>query len=195
MGKIFYIMGKSSSGKDTIYQKLLAQKQNTLHTIVMYTTRPIRDGEKDGVEYFFVNEAQAEQMEKEGKIIELRSYRTVLGIWKYFTARDEQIDLEHQDYLMIGTLQSYRKMVQCFGAEQIVPILIELDDGIRLQRALDREKMQKHPNYQELCRRYLADDEDFSEEKLKEAGVEKRFYNDDLESCLTDIRAYIEERR
>ena len=195
MGKIFYIMGKSSSGKDTIYQKLLAQKQNTLHMIVMYTTRPIRDGEKNGVEYFFVNEAQAEQMEKEGKIIELRSYRTVLGIWKYFTARDEQIDLEHQDYLMIGTLQSYRKMVQCFGEEQIVPILIELDDGIRLQRALDREKMQKHPNYQELCRRYLADDEDFSEEKLKEAGVGKRFYNDDLERCLTDIRAYIEKRR
>ena len=39
----------------------------------------------------------------------------------------------------------------------------------------------------ELCRRFLADEADFSEEKLSEAGIVKRFQNDDLERCLQEI--------
>ena len=50
MGKIFYIMGKSASGKDTIYKELI-EKMPKFHSIVPYTTRPMREGEKDGVEY------------------------------------------------------------------------------------------------------------------------------------------------
>ena len=52
MGKIFYLMGKSSSGKDTIYKELL-QGFPKMKRIVLYTTRPRREGECDGVEYFF----------------------------------------------------------------------------------------------------------------------------------------------
>lgn len=195
MGKIFYIMGKSSTGKDTIYKRLLECEGNTLRTIIMYTTRPIREGEQDGVEYFFVDEKRQRQLEAEGKIIELRSYNTFHGIWNYFTVRDEQIDLERYDYLVIGTLESYAMTRKYFGKDKLVPILIELDDGIRLQRALDREKLQKVPRYQELCRRYLADEEDFSREKLAEAEIGKSFWNDDLERCLSEIREYIEKRR
>lgn len=195
MGKIFYIMGKSSTGKDTIYKRLLECEGNTLRTIIMYTTRPIREGEQDGVEYFFVDEKRQRQLEAEGKIIELRSYNTFHGIWNYFTVRDEQIDLERYDYLVIGTLESYAMTRKYFGKDKLVPILIELDDGIRLQRALDREKLQKVPRYQELCRRYLADEEDFSKEKLAEAEIGKSFWNDDLERCLSEIREYIEKRR
>ena len=55
MGKIFYIMGKSASGKDTIYKELI-EKMPKFHSIVPYTTRPMREGEKDGVEYFFVDQ-------------------------------------------------------------------------------------------------------------------------------------------
>ncbi len=51
MGKIFYVMGKSASGKDTIYKKLHSRMPE-LKTVTMYTTRPIRDGEHNGVEYF-----------------------------------------------------------------------------------------------------------------------------------------------
>lgn len=195
MGKIFYIMGKSSSGKDTIYKRLLECSEPAFQTIVMYTTRPIREGEQDGVEYYFVTDETRQELEQAGRIIELRSYHTIHGVWNYFTVRDEQIDLEAYDYLVIGTLESYAKMRQYFGKEKLVPILIELDDGERLQRALDREKTQKYPRYQELCRRYLADENDFSAEKLVEAEIEKSFYNDDLERCLLEIQAYIKERR
>lgn len=195
MGKIFYIMGKSSSGKDTIYKRLLECSVPAFQTITMYTTRPIREGEQDGVEYYFVTDETRQELEQTGRIIELRSYHTVHGVWNYFTVKDEQIDLEVYDYLVIGTLESYAKMRQYFGKEKLVPILIELDDGERLQRALDREKTQKYPRYQELCRRYLADESDFAAEKLAEAEIEKSFYNDELEKCLLEIQAYIKERR
>lgn len=192
MGNIFYIMGQSSSGKDTIYKKLLEINEQSLKTIIPYTTRPIRAGEKEGIEYHFVDEEQLEEIERTGKLIELRAYTTFHGIWKYFTVNDGQIDLTTNSYLMIGTLESYNKTREYYGKDQVIPILIELDDGLRLQRALDRERMQDMPKYQEMCRRFLADSVDFKEEKIREAGIARRFNNDDLERCLREIHLYIE---
>ncbi len=193
MGKIVYLMGKSSTGKDTIYKKLLKNQEIELHKIVLYTTRPIRAGETDGEEYFFTDEAGFLRLKEEGKLIEDRTYHTCLGLWRYFTVNDEQVDLEHKNYVMIGTLESFNKTREFFGKERMVPVLIELDDGIRLQRALNREKKQIQPGYMEMCRRFLADAEDFSEEKIKAAGIEKRFINNDLQQCLAKIMVYLRE--
>ena len=135
-----------------------------------------------------------EKLEAEGKIIELRAYHTIHGIWKYFTVADHQVDLDHQSYLLIGTLESYLKIREYFGTENVVPIYIEVEDGMRLQRALERERRQENPKYEELCRRFLADEKDFSEEKLKEAGITKRFCNESLEETENAIAAYIEEQ-
>ena len=189
MGKIFCVMGKSSSGKDTLYQML--KKELEFDSIIPYTTRPIREGETDGVEYYFVTEEEVAELEEAGKIIELRAYNTVHGIWKYFTADDAQIDLEHRNYLMIGTVEAYEKLKAYYGEEHLVPIYIEVDDGIRLQRALNREKLQEQPKYAEMCRRFLADEVDFSEEKLAEAGIEKRFVNKTLDETKQELMDYI----
>ena len=59
-----------------------------------------------------------EELEREGRIIELRAYDTIHGIWKYFTVNDDQIDLEHQNYLIIGTLESYLKIHDYFGKRE-----------------------------------------------------------------------------
>ena len=109
MSKIFYIMGKSSSGKDTIYKKI-REKLPQLKRITPYTTRPIREGETDGVEYFFVDEERLNELKEKERVIEVRSYNTKCGIWTYFTADDGQIDLQKYDYLVIGTLESYYGM-------------------------------------------------------------------------------------
>ncbi|HJA65458.1 MAG TPA: guanylate kinase [Candidatus Mediterraneibacter cottocaccae] len=190
MGKIFYIMGKSSSGKDTIYKEM-KKRHPQLRTIVPYTTRPIREGEKDGVEYFFTDDATLEKMQKEGRVIEVRSYHTRCGIWTYFTADDGQIDLEHWDYIVIGTLESYRALRKYFGESRMVPVYIEVEDGLRLMRALERERRQERPQYAEMCRRFLADCEDFSEENLRRAGIRKVFENNSLEECIGEIEKYI----
>ena len=190
MGKIYYIMGKSSSGKDTIFKELLNRVPG-LRRVVPYTTRPRREGEENGVEYFFTDEEQTEKLEKAGRIIELRAYDTACGVWKYFTADDGQIDLEAGNYLMIGTLEAYEKMIQYYGAEKIIPLYIEVEDGERLSRALARERQQAQPKYKELCRRFLADEEDFSEEKLGRLGIDRRFCNEDIEHCLGEITEVI----
>lgn len=193
MSKIVYLMGKSSTGKDTIYKELLKSGKVKLKTVVPYTTRPIRVGEEEGVEYHFTDEDGFLKWEEQGKIIEERAYNTFHGLWRYFTVDDGQIADGEDTYLMIGTLEAYEKMKEYFGEERLIPVLIELDDGVRLQRALDREKSQSSPKYEEMCRRFLADSEDFSEEKIKSARIEKRFYNDDLLKCLEQIEAYILE--
>lgn len=159
----------------------------------MYTTRPIRDGEQDKKTYCFVSETEYHQLNEAGSIIEDRAYDTVYGVWRYFTVDDGQIDLKNHSYLIIGVLQSYLSTRQYFGAEKVIPIYIEVDDGIRLQRALDREKMPENQKYIELCRRFLADAADFSEDKIQAAGIEKRFINDNLENCIMEIEQFILE--
>ncbi len=74
-----------------------------------------------------------------------------------------------------------------------MPVYIELDDGVRLQRALDRELGQEKPKYEEMCRRFLADSADFSEEKLAAAGIRDRFENTDLTKCLKAITKHLKE--
>ncbi|WP_288776223.1 guanylate kinase [uncultured Eubacterium sp.] len=191
MGNIYCLMGKSASGKDTIYNRLLAMEKLHLRRVVPYTTRPMRSGETDGQTYFFCTEQQVEEFEAAGKIIELRAYHTVYGIWKYFTADDGQICLTESDYLMIGTLEAYEQIRDYFGAEKVCPVYVEVDDGLRLQRALDRERAQDQPKYAEMCRRFLADEEDFSEENLERAGITKRFQNTDLDQVTQEIASYM----
>ena len=192
MGKIFYLMGKSASGKDTIYKKVKEQMPE-LKTIVIYTTRPIREGEKEGVEYYFVDDDKLDKLQQAGKVIELRAYNTVHGIWKYFTADDGQFDRE--DHLIaIGTLESYVQLRKYFGDDKLVPIYIEVEDGVRLERALARERQQKQPKYEELCRRFLADAADFSVEKLEEAGITRKFLNVDMDKCVEEILLGIREK-
>ena len=194
MGKIYCVMGKSSSGKDTVYKKLKEQYKE-FRLIVPYTTRPIREGEKDGVEYYFVDPEQFRAMKEDGKVIESRSYNTKCGIWTYFTADDGQIDLSAADYLLIGTLVSYQALREYFGEEAIVPVYLEVEDGLRLARALERERRQEKPKYAEMCRRFLADEEDFSEENLIKSGITERFGNEDFTECLNKIQSYLEEIR
>lgn len=193
MGKIVYIMGKSSSGKDTIYRSILSDKSIDLKKIVPYTTRPIRIGEENGVQYFFTDEAGFEELVQAGKVIEERSYDTCYGLWRYFTVNDENIDLSKNNYIIIGTLESYEKTAEYFGRDKILPVMIDLDDGVRLQRALTREKKQETPKYEEMCRRFLADSQDFSEENIRKAGITTRFYNDNLRHCTEQIIAYIQK--
>ena len=193
MGKIVYIMGKSSSGKDTIFQNL-KEALPEFKTIVLYTTRPIRAGEQDGVEYHFVKEETLKAFEEKGQIIELRAYNTVHGVWKYFTADDGQINLEKENYLVIGTLESYEQMKKYFGEDALLPIYVQVEDGARLGRALERERRQQIPKYEELCRRFLADSQDFSEENIARAGIETRFENVELESCVSEILRFVKER-
>ena len=171
MNHIFYIMGKSASGKDRIYRELLRDFEGRLEKIVLYTTRPMREGEKDGREYFFVDEERFCRFREEKKLLEARAYTS--------------------SYLAIGTLESYIQMKQYYPEGVLCPVYVEVEDGERLTRALEREKKEAFPRYAELCRRFLADCEDFSEEKIREAEIERRFENVNFQICLAEIENYM----
>lgn len=187
MAKLFLIMGKSASGKDTLYKDIVARFGDELGTVVPYTTRPIREGEQEGVEYHFITESEMKAMDEAGKVIEKRCYQTVYGPWYYLTADDGQIDLSHRSSILIVTPAAYGKLRDYFGAEQVVPLYVETEDGLRLARALKRERAQKNPKYEEMCRRFLADAEDFSEEKLRELGIDRRFVNNQYDRVLNEL--------
>lgn len=195
MGKIFFLMGKSASGKDAIFKRLMERDDLELSNIVSYTTRPIRQKERDGVEYHFCDEAKEERLKREGKVIEKRVYHTQLGRWAYFTVDDGQVDLAARDYLIIGTLASYEKLADYYKRENVVPIYIEVDDFTRLERAIRREHKQESPKYDEVCRRFLADTEDFAPEKLAAAGVRNIFVNQgEIADTVDEIATFIKTR-
>ena len=190
MGKLFVIMGKSATGKDSIYHEIV-KRCPQLREIITYTTRPMREGETYGKEYYFVTKEEMYEMRENGKIIECREYDTVLGPWFYFTADDGQLDFDKGDYLLISTLEGYEKLQAAFGIGSIVPVYIEVDDLERLERAVRRERSQVSPCVPELCRRFLADEEDFSEERLQMAGIEMRIVNEDLETAVENVEKLI----
>ncbi|MCR5128529.1 MAG: guanylate kinase [Lachnospiraceae bacterium] len=195
MGKLYCLMGKSAGGKDTVFRRLLEDQTLELKELVPYTTRPIRQGEQEGREYHFTDINGLEALKAQGKVIESRVYHTIHGDWYYFTVDDGQMDPDAGDYLMIGTLEAYTQIKAYFAQkgqpDLVVPIYIEVEDGLRLERALARERQQREPKYREMCRRFLADCEDFSEEKLTAAGITRRFDNTDLERCLAEVKGTI----
>lgn len=193
MKKIFVVMGKSSSGKDTLFKELIKASEDLNCTpYVPYTTRPMREGEENGVDYFFVNEDEFNSLIFENKMIEHRCYNTVHGIWKYGTVNDKQFETD-SNILIILTLEGYNSLLNAKIVSQtnIIPIYIEVEDGERLSRALSRERAQKQSKYKELCRRFIADSEDFSEDNLKKSNIIIRFQNDNFENCLKSIKDYI----
>lgn len=189
--KIFCLLGKSSSGKDTIYKQLLQEFNTIIFPLVTYTTRPMREGEVNGKEYFFINEDNYWELLTHGKIIEERHYNTVAGLWRYMTVNDSQFEGD-RNLLVITTLEGLSRYIPYFGLETVIPLYIDLDDGERLQRALDREKKQVNPKYAELCRRYLADAKDFSEDKLSSYDL-NIFVNNQLSQCVDNIISFIKE--
>ena len=133
-----------------------------------------------------------DKCKEKNNIIEYRMYNTVHGTWYYFMVNDGQIDLQSEKkYIIIGTLESYEQIRRYYGKGVVKPIYIEIDDGERLTRALNREKEQSTPKYEEMCRRFLADSKDYSEENLLKNEITVRYDNTDLNKCIEQIVSYI----
>ncbi|EFE92320.1 hypothetical protein GCWU000341_00839 [Oribacterium sp. oral taxon 078 str. F0262] len=186
---IYYLMGKSASGKDTICRALRKARPDW-KLLIPYTTRPMRSGEREGAEYHFVSERELQRLRDAGKILEERSYETEFGIWRYASVDDGRIGRAGGgDYLLIGTLESYRKLRGRFGEGQLFPLYLELPEELRLERARRREEEQEKPSWAEFWRRFSLDEQDFSEEKLREAGIVRRYRNLEWEACVNEILA------
>lgn len=191
---LYVMMGKSATGKDTIYTRLLRRKNLHLKKIVPYTTRPKRKGEIEGQEYHFVDETVMQKLKDADKIIEHRCYKTIHGDWHYFTA-DDYTDIKEPGtrYITIGTLEAYVKLRDYYGPDYVVPIYVYVNDFERMKRSLARERRQESPSVAEVCRRFLADENDFSDVLLQAAKIEVMFENINIDTCVDSISYMIEQ--
>lgn len=206
--KIFYIMGKSGSGKDTIYNYIVdtlckdciagMEGIDPLCPIIMNTTRPMRDGEINGLTYNFVNDADLAVDIIYDNVLELRTYETiniesVKCKWHYYTSK-KSIDLENHSYIGIGTPSSFFKLLKTYPSS-MYPIMLSVGNDERFFRLVEREKKFKNPNYLELCRRFISDEDDFSKgiEYLTQSPLYryKSFENKDRDTCCHDVYNYI----
>lgn len=151
--KILALMGPSGSGKDTVLKEVLKKNPNDFHKIINCTTRPMREGEADGVDYFFISpETFAEQV-LNFDMIEATNFND----WFYGTSKDALIN----DAINIGVF-SPEAVEALLESPEIELMVLELaaSDKTRLLRQLNREA---NPNVHEIIRRFKADEEDFAD--------------------------------
>lgn len=189
---IITIVGKSSAGKDTILKELLtdAEVASLAKPLVTYTTRPMRPGEKEGVEYHFVSQKEYQCLLHSGEITEHRSYDTAYGVWNYFTILPK--DYKENHYILVASPEQVKHYISAIGKENILPVYIDVDNETRLRRMISRES-KGNRKFDEVCRRFLADEMDFSESILESIGIKRSYENRTLSECVVQIKLDILE--
>lgn len=149
--KIIAICGKSAAGKDTFLQYMKDLKGT--HEIISCTTRPMREGEVNGVNYYFLTLNEFLQKKQQGKMLEFSEFRD----WFYGTP----IDSLDKDKINIGVFNP-TGIVNLLKDDRVQLYVVQViaSDKIRLLRSLHREE---NPNVDEIVRRYMTDKKDFED--------------------------------
>jgi guanylate kinase len=157
--KIIILTGKSGSGKSLVARKL---QKNGFKPIITNTTRPPREGEKDGVNYYYLSNMEFKNRIANGEMIEYHKYNTEFGVW-YYGSSANNIDLNKHDYVAVLTLEGAEAYVNYFGAENCIIFYIDAPKSIREKRAKERDI---NFNQAEWDRRVKTDNADFSQDKV-----------------------------
>lgn len=157
------IIGKSASGKDTFLKKLVACGERP---VVSYTTRPMREGEQDGVDYYFVTPEGLHDLVSCNRLAEVRSYNTLVqgkpDIWYY--ASPLLTDIEDVGYVVVLDIQGAKEWLRIYGSRSITIWYMMADDEVREERAKNRGSFDQT----EWDRRKADDDIKFSREAIAE---------------------------
>ena len=184
--KIINLSGKSASGKDLLYRRLL-EKYKELKPVITHTTRPMRSKETDGVEYHFIDKRSMNDLIAIGDIFEHRTYFTEEGEWVYGTSLSE-IDTDSNNvYIAIVDLDGLQAYREAFGYDKVVSYYIDADDDIRLIRALKREVGFNDKKKDELIRRFFSDDLEFRRASNVCLYTLKNNTEFDLDDCIEII--------
>lgn len=181
MKKLLCIMGESASGKTTLAKML--EEECGIKQIVSHTSRPKREGEVEGVDYYFVSDEDFVLALNNDKLCEC----LIFNEWYYGISVDE-IEKGSEDDIksVVVTPQGMEQLVHTVGKDKVVPIYIFVDGKSRLIRSLAREQ---NGEVGEMCRRYLADEEDFKEIEKFSPTVIPNYNLQDAYKLLIDLIA------
>jgi guanylate kinase len=151
---IIALCGKSATGKTTVAQYVLGRLQaydSNVFDVVSATTRPIRLGEKDGVDYFFLSEEDFLQKIENNEFLEYTRFRD----WWYGTLASSLQD--NGLYIMVVNAQGLKSLSHLQDEYQVIPFYLQDSFEIRLERSIRREGQLRI----EHLRRVFADFKDF----------------------------------
>ena len=176
--KIIALFGPAGSGKDYIQKHIMKTIWGKTHfnEIISCTTRPPREGEKDGVDYHFIpNPTEFFNAYNMARWVEFASFRN----WWYGTSIDH-LSIEK---INIGVF-NIKGICSLLEDEQIdcLPIYIKTNPKIRLLRQLQRET---EPDCDEIIRRYLTDQKDFLNIPFHYHVIENN--TDEIQPIIHDI--------
>lgn len=164
---IVILCGKSASGKDTTLKKLV-EKYNYI-PIISTTTRPIREGEKNGVNYNFISKEEFNWKIAKDMFLEYRSYNTLFNdipdTWYYGTEKQE-LDPK-KIYISVLDFDGAREVQKYYGRDNTIIIYISCPDVIRENRAKQRGSFDQT----EWDRRLKDDEIKFSDDKVNELAT------------------------
>lgn len=154
--KILAIMGQAGAGKDSFMNALVQSKLLELKPIIHCTTRPIRDNEQDGVNYYFLDPEDFAEQVINGQMIQA----TVFNDWCYGTS----VNSLSENVINVGVFNPAAiEILQEHQDIEMEIVYITASDKTRLLRQLSREK---YPDCEEIVRRYHADKKDFSQARI-----------------------------
>lgn len=149
--KLYALVGMSGAGKDTLLHQILELNPN-VNNVVTMTTRPPREGETNGVDYYFVTD---EEFTYRTLVTEEMLEATNFNNWWYgtpkFALKENQINVGVYNPDGIYCLMEDPEI-------DLTILYVAANDKIRLLRCLNREE---NPNCEEICRRFFADKEQF----------------------------------
>lgn len=156
MYKIIAIIGEAGSGKDTLMNKVIYEAgtapASIFHTIVSCTTRPPRDYEKNGINYYFLTNEEFAARVLRNDFLEVSEFND----WFYGTSKSE-LDPNRINIAVLNP--EGVENILLHDDIQLKVFYLDVPGKIRLIRQLQREE---NPNIPEIYRRYIADDEDFN---------------------------------
>lgn len=136
---VLILCGKSGSGKDAILKEL--EKSGGFVPIVSDTTRPMREGEIDGISYNFLSKKEFLDKLDNGGYIEHHEYHTAVGgipdIWYYGCPADDYTN-DNKDFVVIFDINGTKEFIEQVGAENVIVAEIVVDDKVREERARSR---------------------------------------------------------
>lgn len=161
---MYCIIGRSSSGKDTLYNAILKSQLLNIKPLLEYTTREPRDNEIHGVHYNFLSLEEFDMLLATDKFVEIRHYDSADGRLYYCTPKI--ILPNSHDIIYKTSIFSIERLINYYNTSNIRVIYCDADDHTLLHRAISRESSYKNPNYRELCRRFYSDAVDNSEDAI-----------------------------
>ena len=162
MFNIIALIGEAGSGKDSIMQNILKKRPLQFNEIISCTTRPMREGEAEGVNYFYLTPEEFAGKVLNGEMLEATSFND----WFYGTSYDSL----RSDCPNIGVFNPDGiRAISEIPDINLTVYKVCCSDKTRLLRQLNRETS---PDVDEIVRRYKTDKEDFFDLEFRYVEVE-----------------------